>query len=430
MLSRLRRALPRDVFRHGFLVLCATVLVNLGSFIFHAIVSRKLGVAAYGSLYALVSFVQLASLPAGIFTTVIAKFAAEFRALNDPVHLRALTVAVCKIFGAGMLLYLVVGALLSQPIAEFLRVPGWAVVVTSAISGAIVFVYAIRAIPQGTQDFKSYSAALVIDGGLKATLGAAVSTAKFGLAGGVVGFFAGSVLSGLYVSWRLWNQYATAQRIRFVIDRQRVLFTTLGAAALTTSTTILSYADVIVVKHYFPAHEAGIYAAASLAGKILFFVVGFAPAILIPKAADSHSRGKSASGALIGTLLMVGALSALGFIAFVLGGKLVLHVLVGGQFGETASILPMYGLAMAILGITNVIGSYSIALHRFGFGIPLTGVAIAEIAAIFLYHPTLQSVVLILVFGNAIALAAVSVCLNRPSTPSGRASAQQRPALL
>lgn len=414
--------MPHDVFRHGALVLTATMLVNIGSFAFHAIVSRRLGVPAYGALYALVSFVQLASLPAGIFTTVIAKFAAEFRALDDPAHVRALAVAVFKIFGAGFVLYLAAGVLFAQPLAGFLRVPAWVAIVSVTVAGAVILVYALRAIAQGTQDFENYSAALVIDGGLKATLGAALTTISGGIASGVVGFFAGSFLSGIYVGWRLWSQYARAEYVPFSIDWKRVFSTTMGAAALTTSTTVLSFADVIVVKHYFPPHESGIYAAASLAGKILFFLVGFAPAIVIPKAAAVHSRGEDPSSALTGALVMAGTLSGLGCLFFAFGGGLVLHVLVGSQYDDAASILPWYGLAMALLGITNVVASYSIALHRFAFGVPLMAVALGEIATISLHHPSLKTVALILVIGNVIALAAVSASIALQRKPRAHAT--------
>ncbi len=411
-LAAYNRLRTNDVFRHGLLVLAATLLLNGGAFLFHAIVSRKLGVSSYGSLYAVLSFVLLASFPAGIFNTVVAKFAAEFRALDDPAHLRALTLAVCKVFGVGLLVYIALGFALSKPIGEFMRVPFWEIVLGAAMAGSVVFIFALRAIAQGTQDFRGFSLSLVIDGALKATLGAALATAAFGLAGGIVGFFAGTLTSGIYTMWRLWGQVGRYAHTEFPIDLRRVYATTIGAAALTASTAVLSYGDVLTVKHFFAAHDAGIYAATSLGGKILFFLVGFAPTVLLPKAAASHSRGANPLGALRGAMLMVIALSSAGLLVFIFGAGIILRLLVGGNFTQAVPLLPWYGLAMALLAITNVIASYSIALHRFAFSIPLVFIALAEMAVLFVYHPSLQSVITILILGNAFALVAVSICLG------------------
>jgi O-antigen/teichoic acid export membrane protein len=407
-----KRARSNDVFRHGLLVLVATTLLNLGGFLFHAVVSRNLGVTTYGSLYAIISLVQLASLPAGIFTTVISKSAAEFRALKDPAHLRTLILVVSEVFGVGTLLYAASGLVFGTAIGQFLRVPPWAVVLAGAMAGAIVLVFALRAIAQGVQDFRGFSISLVLEAGLKATLGGALTIAKLGLAGGLSGFAAGGVLSGAYIGWRLWAKYAKAARTELHIDGRRVFLTTIGATALTVATTILSYGDVIVVKHFFAPHEAGIYAAASLGGKIPLLLVAFAPMVLIPKAVDSHTRGKNSMAALGGTLLMVVALSLVACMGFLFGANVILHLLVGEAFSEAAPILPWYALAMSLLAITNVIASYSIALHRFAFGAPLVFIALVEIGAIYFYHPALHSVVNILVIGNALALAAVSIALS------------------
>jgi O-antigen/teichoic acid export membrane protein len=395
------------MFRHGLLVLLATTLSNVCAFLFHVVVSRTLGVADYGALYALVSVVSVASLPAGIFSTVVAKFAAEFRALNDPAHLRALTIGVCKLFGAGAAAYVVAGLAFAVPIAEFLRVPVWAVATAAVMAGAGILVPTLRAISQGTQDFRGYSLSVVIDGVGKAFLGAILTIAKLGLAGGLIGFFAGTILGGTYLGRRLWLQHGKAPHTDLHIDGRRVGATTVGAAALMISVTILSYGDVILVKHFFSAHDAGIYAATSLGGKILLFLVGFAPMVLLPKTVDRDRRGQNSIAALGAALLMVAVLSAVGLLAFHFGAAFILRVLVGGNFSEAATFLVWYGLAMALLAMTNIVASYSIALHSFAFAGPLVLVTIAEIATIALHHPSLSFVISILLIGNALALAVV-----------------------
>lgn len=405
------RVRSHDMFRHGLLVFVAFTLANVGSFLFHVIVSRNLGVVGYGSLYAVLSLVQLASLPAGVFTTVISKFAAEFQALNDTRRLRALTIWVCKAFAPLSLLYIGVGTLLSPAIARFMAVPGWAIILAAAISSGAILFSALRAVSQGTHDFRGFSASVTADAGAKAGFAAIVSAFAFGFAGALIAFFSGALLGGLVIIVRLWRQYADVPRTRLQLDWRRALITTAGALALTASITILSYGDVLVVKHFFSAREAGVYAAASLGGKILFFLVNFAPMVLIPKAVARQALGRSAIGVLVGALFMVISLSGTGLSIFSIGSKFVLHALVGGGFEDAQSLLPWYGVAMSILAVTNVVASYSIAIHRFAFAIPLTCVALATVGTVFFYHPSLQVIVFVLVIGNTLALTTVSIAV-------------------
>lgn len=151
---------------------------------------------------------------------------------------------------------------------------------------------------------------------------------------------------------------------------------------------------------------------------MLLFMVGFAPMVLLPKAVDRQSRGQSPRTVLSAAVFIVMALSSVGLLIFKLGSKLILHSLVGSNFDAASALLVWYGLAMVFLALTNVLASYSIALHKFAFGVPLMLATLGEIAVIFLHHPNLSSVVATLVFGNAAALSVVGISLVLQRRPA------------
>lgn len=412
-----------DVLAHSIMVLVGSTLLNVGSFAFHAIVGRRIGVAAYGSLYALVSFVLLASFPAGICNTVLAKFCAELKATENEAAVRALVVFVGKAFGGLTLAYGIFGVIGAYWIGGFLGVAPWTIGILAFLAGAVIFVFALRGITQGMQDFAGFSTSLVMDGALKGTVGAMIASAKLGQMLGVFGFFFGTLCSGIFVWWRLWSRCAEGAKVRLEVNVPRLFSTGFGAATLTVATAILSYADVLLVKHFFPAHDAGIYAAASLAAKILFFLVSFAPLVLIPKAVQRHALAENPLPVLAVAFSAVIVLSAAGLLAFRLAGTFIVEILVGPAFSSAALLLPWYGLAMVLLALTNVVASYSIALHKFGFGLPVILCAGLEVAAIVLFHAALPTVVMVLVTGNAAALVVTAVALLVQSLPPGPAAA-------
>jgi O-antigen/teichoic acid export membrane protein len=175
---------------------------------------------------------------------------------------------------------------------------------------------------------------------------------------------------------------------------------------------LMGYADVVIVKHFFDATQAGIYSAASLGGKILFFLVGFIPTVLLPQAADRHARGERTQGVLLASCCMLGFLAVCGLLSFRVLGIVLLHALVGHAYDAAQELLIWYGSAMALLALTNVLGSYGIATHRLAFSVSALLVTIGTLLIIAFYHPSLLSVVKTLFFGNLVTAVAVAATLG------------------
>ncbi|MBV8067617.1 MAG: hypothetical protein JO113_06550, partial [Candidatus Eremiobacteraeota bacterium] len=205
-------------------------------------------------------------------------------------------------------------------------------------------------------------------------------------------------------------------------DWRRILNAGAGAAAATISLALIGSADVVLVKHYFNEHAAGLYAAAALGGKILLYLVGFIPTVLLPQAADRHARGAQTREVLAGSLVLFAIVAVCGLFVFRYFGLQVLHALVGHAFDAAAPLLVTYGLAMALLALTNALTYYGIATHRLAFTVPLLICTLGTLGGIVLIHRTLAAVVDVLVVGNAIAALAVIGSLVSQRNTTGRRS--------
>jgi O-antigen/teichoic acid export membrane protein len=422
----LRRGLERlrasAMLKQSLLVFTASMVLNVCGFIAHAVASRQLGVTLYGSLYALINTALIAALPAAFIAPVVAQLAAEFRALHDDGHLRGMIEGVTEVFAKIGLLYMVIAAFAAIPLAGFLHVPIWSMQFVGMLAAVALFVSALRAIAQGTQDFVGYALSNAIEGVAKVCGIGLLIAVGFKLGGGIVGFFLGPLCALIYLGLRMQRRYvrAVAHAVRY--DWRRILNAGAGAAAATISLALMGSADVVLVKHYFAPHEAGLYAAASLGGKILLYLVGFVSTVLLPQAADRHARGAQTREVLAGSLLMFAAVALFGLFVFRYFGIDVLHALVGHAFDAAAPLLVTYGLAMVLLALTNALTSYGIATHRLAFTAPLLISTFATLAAIVAIHPTLAAVVKVLVVGNFVAALAVAISLLLQRNTSGRRS--------
>ena len=408
MIDRLR---SDRLFRDSLMVMAATMASNAFVFLFYFLMQRQLGVIFSGKLYALVSLTVLGLIPASILNNVIVKFAAETQAGGDPAQIRALAGTIGRGFVGLAAVYVLVGALGAVPIAGFLHVGAWEVVISALVTIGFAFSYAARSFIQGRHDFAGYSIATTIDGICRVLFGVSLVAVGLSVAGGLGGLLAAGILGFGFSVTRIAPLFRAGQRARLRIDWRRVGITTYGSAIATACVSLLSYADIEIVTHFFNAHAAGIYSAVSLDGKIMFFLVNFAPIVLLPKVVERFSRGERTRGTLFGVLGLVVGMSLIGLMVFAFEPRLIVDTLNTAKFAEAIPYLWGYAGAMALLGLTNVLATYAIGIHRMAFAPPLLIVSIVGLAAIWFYHPSIGAVVGIVVAVNAVALLAVAVAV-------------------
>jgi O-antigen/teichoic acid export membrane protein len=411
----LRKALTNDFVRHSALVFGATMAGNVLNYLFNFALSRRLGVEGFAILSSLVSFVMVLSIPASILTLVIVKYAAVFHAAGDAQRIRRLSQILLKWSGIAACGGFAVGLLLRNQIAEFLRISdSIPIVLCLGVVSLSLVTPSVRAILQGEQDFVRYSISTVLEVFLKVAIAVALVYSGFGVTGAMGGWIIGTACALFYTAWAVLRKHGAAAdaTVRLSLDSRRLVQTTTGVGLASAFLILISFMDVLLVKHYFQPHDAGLYAAVNLTGKVVLFLAGFVPAVLLPKAVAKSSRGENAIPLLFQalgvTILLSGA--ALAFFGVLPG--LVVRILAGRDFISAAPYVLQYDAAMCLLAIATLLVNYNIGIHRFSFLYALGAVVAGEIVAIALFHRSLWDVVHILLVGNAVAIAGCCVGLK------------------
>lgn len=400
----LRRFLRGDFARHGALVFASTMTVNALNYVFHFFIARRIGVDGYGALYSLLAALALLSVPATVFTMVIVRYAAEFRALGDTERLGALLSWVLGRTLVAAAALLAAGAAFQVPIAAYLRLgDSREVVAAAAVLGLGIVSPAVRGILQGVEDFRRLAASMLIETGGRTLFGVGAVYAGFGVNGAFLGQACALALCIAYSASAV-ARHVGARRVPLRFDGRRLLQTTLGVTGATLGLNALGSTDLLLVKHFFSPHDAGVYSVVSLVGKVMLFVVGFIPTIVLPKATARVTRGESPVPILAQAAAAIVALCALGLSALVLEPRLIVRAMSGGAFLAAAPYVLAYGLAMAMLGATTVVVSYKVGLHQFDFLVPMLAIAVCEVVAICLVHPTLGHVIRVVLVANALCL--------------------------
>jgi hypothetical protein len=140
-----------------------------------------------------------------------------------------------------------------------------------------------------------------------------------------------------------------------------------------------------------------------LTGKVVLFLAGFVPAVLLPKAVAKSERGENPIALLLQSVAVTLAMSGCALAVFGMEPALVVRILAGRDFVAAAPYVLQYDAAMCLLAVATLLVNFKIGIHRFDFLYGLCVVLVCEIVAIALFHRTLWDIVHILLIGNSIA---------------------------
>ncbi len=402
-----RRALQSDFVRHSALVFSASMAANVLNYAFNFALSRRLGVEGFATLSSLVELLMIFSIPASVVTLIVVKYTATFHAAGDAQHVRRLAHVLLKWTSITAAAAFLLGVLLRTQVAAFLHIPDDAAIPLSiGILGLAFITPSVRGIIQGEQDFVRYSVSTVLEVFLKVLIAVALVYTGFGVVGAMWGWILGTLAALGYTIWAVLRKHGSLApgAVRLALDIRRLAQTTAGVGLASGFLIILAFIDVLLVKHYFDARQAGLYAAVNLTGKVVLFVAGFVPAVLLPKAVAKSARGESAVALLLQAIAVTALMSGAALAAFGAAPALVVRILAGRDFIAAAPYVLQYDAAMSLLAVVTLLVNFNIGVHRFQFLYPLGIMVVAEIVSIALFHRTLWDVVHILLAVNALAV--------------------------
>lgn len=404
-----------EFVRDAALVFISSMIVNVANYGIHFALSRKLGVEDYGTLAALLNVLTIVSIPSAIGTMIVVKFVAEFHALDDRAKIRVLSERLLLASASLAAVLFALTVVFRDAIAAYFHMSDTRPLVAAAIVMTLgLTLPLLRGILQGTQDFMRFSASTVMEAIGRVTFAVLFVYMGFGLTGAFAGSALASAICLLYTVFAVRLHWAHA-RTKLQLDLRRMWMTTGGVVATTVCLTVMGFIDVPLVKHFFDSSQAGIYGAVSVCGKMLFFLVGFIPTVVLPKATTRAAQQLPVKPVLIQGLFATLLLSSGALLVFYLFPSIVIGITYGPKFLPAAGYIFVYGLAMTSLAGTSVVTTYKIGMHRFGYVVPLALVAGAEIAFIHVFHKTLWDIVFVLLAGHTLALALCSLRILEPA---------------
>jgi O-antigen/teichoic acid export membrane protein len=394
-----------ELLKGSTLFFLSSTIVNAGNYLFNLLLGRWLGPAAFADLSLIVTLFLVVSFIATGFQQTAAKFAAIHTAGRNEqgiADVRAWLMRWAWVFGAVSIALLGLGAPVWQ---SFFNAASALPFVIFALALPLYFAQGVdRGVLQGQTRFGAL--ALSYQAEMWVRLAVAIALVALGL--GVIGGTLGLAVS-LAATWLVALRAGRGLPRAIPLDaetRAAVLRFVRPVIVAELGLILINNSDVLIVRRFFPAEEAGQYAALALIGRIVFFATWSVVVTMFPLAAQRHARGEAHRGLLWSALGLVAAVSAAITLGAALFPGVIINLLFGPDYLGVAPLLWQYALATALFAIGNVVVNYRLSLGQ-GLGTTIALIAgIAQVLGLALFHASLGQVIAIQI-GIMAALAIV-----------------------
>jgi O-antigen/teichoic acid export membrane protein len=229
----------------------------------------------------------------------------------------------------------------------------------------------------------------LLENAAKLLLGIILVYISLGVSGAVLALTVSAIV-GWYITTLFIH--SKKRKIREINFKPMILFT-VPAVIYTLSTTSLLTSDLILVKHFFSGYEAGLYAALSTLGKIIFFATGPISSVMFPLVSKRFSQGSNYKK-VFSLSFVITAVSALAilFIYYIVP-DFVINLLYGSDYLKEKGLLIWFGLFVTLFTFSSLIINFNLSLGRTRVVIFPVFAAIAQLIFITYFHQSLFMVI-------------------------------------
>lgn len=420
-----------ELLKHASIMFIATVVGGACNYIYQLYMGRALGPEAYGVFGSLFAIFYIISVLTGTIQTGGARFVSKFRGEGEQGNISYFLAGLQKRMVFFGIISFLVFVSISGWIASFLKIgSSMPVIILGTVFLFSLLLPVNLSALQGLQKFVPLGYNTVLNFSSKLIFGVILVSIGFGVNGALGALTIGIVIALIASFFPLRtflskDPFLKRKRLRkeilspsvkvFSLEKKRCFnFSELYRYSLPTMIAMFCFAvpanvDVIIAKHFFTAHSAGLYTAASALGKIILFLPGAITVVMFPKVSEMYTQKKDTHGILNRSLLYTGMLSGVVAVGYCFFPYLAVKISFGYEYMEAIPLVKLYGVAMFFFSLTVVLMQYSLAIYDLKYVYGFAFFTFIEIGLLSVFHSSMMEMVRILLIVN-VALFIFSYC--------------------
>jgi O-antigen/teichoic acid export membrane protein len=378
------------------LFMITILLVNGGNYLYNLLLGRILGPAIFSDAAILITFLLILSFVGMTFQIVSAKYAVLFEITELKVFIR-------MIVKYGLVMGIIISALIlffSTQLQALFHTKTASMFIVFGFGIPLYFIMSInRGLYQGKNSMKKLALTYHTEMASRLLLTIAAVLLLPDISPSII-VAAGITISFVFGIFPFQKSIPEAIRTKETlmseeerIDKKGILTFFMLTAFYEFTQIIINNSDIILVKHYFDSHQAGLYASLALIGRVVYFVAWMFVMLLLPKVIQLKKEGKETKPILLKYVAYITLLSTVIVAVTFVFPELVVNLMFGKEYISIAFLLWKYALATSIFAIANIFAYYFLSINQY---IPVVVSAIigsTQIGLIIIYHNSLEQVV-------------------------------------
>jgi O-antigen/teichoic acid export membrane protein len=368
----------------------SVLIVNGGNYLYNLILGRILGPEKFADAAILITFLLVLSFVAMTFQLVTAKFSVEF---ESKIFKNFLDIMLKYGILTGVFIGLLV-IIFSSQLQEFFKTTTSTMFIIFGFGVPFYFLMSInRGYYQGKQLLTSLS--ITYQGEMITRL-----CITFGL------LFLFNIESSILISivilvsflfclFTLKTKYIHSfNKIKLDSSSKKVVKSFFIITAFYELTQIvINNSDILMVKHYFNAEEAGLYASLALIGRVVYFIAWMFVMLLLPTVIQLKKDGKSTLPVLLKYLSYIALIASSIIISCFFFPTQIITILFGSEYLTISPLLWKYALATGVFALSNIFAYYYLSLENY-IPVVLSGLfGMLQVVFIIFFHDSLATVV-------------------------------------
>lgn len=360
---------------------------------------RVLTPASYGDLAALISLLGLVGLIPGSLSLVIVKYVSSAKSKEEITRL--VHWMNHKVLILGVIIFAIL-ILSSSTISRFIKIENQYLIILIGISFIFVLPTTLnRSVLQGLLRFKHIIVSILLENTTKLLLGVLLVYIGYSVGGAIFGLVLAIIIGWIITRFFIRDYYIETGGI---VNVKPLLLFSIPVLVQSFSLTSLYSTDLMLVKHFFSAHDAGLYAAVSKMGQIIFFGSGSIGTVMFPLISKKQSQGKNYHEIFIYSLSLTAVLSLAILLFYYVAPDLAINLLLGASYLEAKNLLFVMGVYMSLFAISFLFVSFNLSIGRSKVVFLPALAAIIQIIGILLFHNTLSTIIVVSILVDCLML--------------------------
>ena len=391
------------ILNGSFILLIGSIFVSLANFGYNIGVARLLGPSDFSHAAAAVTILMLISAITLSFQLVCTKLIAKSDTIEAKAAVFQHLMKRAWVIGFGLGAFMLFS---SSVLTTYLRLSSpWIIILLSIGLTIYVPLGVKRGGLQGTCRFRGLAWNMAAEAIIKFIGAIALIEFGFGVLGAVAAISASVIFAFcLPDKARELRGRAHARESAPVGEARQAIVFFVGQV-------IISNIDILMVKHFFPPDQAGLYAAIALVGRLLYFGAWSVVSAMFPVSAENNAERPSGSLLAIPLLLVTG-MSTVFVLLLAAFPTLVFQSLFGSHFpagvGNLNWLLGMNAAATGVYAIAVVLITYEMSRRIANTGWLQLVVSGLIVLGITWFHSTLLEVIVVQQVLRVVLLVAVA----------------------